>query len=132
VSAVLHKAVASQAFYDSDLAAQILRASIRVVDGKPVVIDATGAPRLNSEFNPMTPAEAARELAESKKFLVRSDFKPGVGSVMSTNPPSNSVKLEDLFGSTSNGALANRMAMSNPAEYRRKRAQAVQAGLLRG
>ena len=66
---VLHAAVAKQPFFDGELAAQILRSSVKVVDGKPVVVDATGAPRLNAEFNPMTPAPPLSECASRKICL---------------------------------------------------------------
>ena len=131
LQAVLLKAVSTENFFDNQLASEILRASTRMIDGKVTIVAADGTPRLNSEFSPMTPAELARELGTSKPFLVRSNFKPGLGSIVSTNPPAT-VKLEEIFGASSNSGLANKIAMSDPSKYRRMRAQAVQAGLLRG
>ena len=130
VREVLHAAVSKQSFFDPELAAQILRASVKVVDGKPVVVDSTGAPRLNAEFNPMSLAELAADLATSKKFLVRGELRGGVGSVMATGRAETGPKLEELFGKNSNGAAANQLGLRNPKEYQRLRVQAVKAGLL--
>ena len=40
--------------------------------------------------------------------------------------------LATLFGKVSNAAAANKLGLTNPAEYRRQRAKAVEAGLLPG
>ncbi|MGD0774839.1 MAG: hypothetical protein ABSC05_18650 [Candidatus Solibacter sp.] len=130
VREVLHAAVSKQPFFDGQLASEILRSSVRLIDGKPVVVDASGTPRLNSEFREMSLSEAVEELATAKPFLVRGQLKGGVGSVMAASRAETGPKLEDLFGKNSNGAAANQLGLRNPAKYRELRAQAVKAGLL--
>jgi hypothetical protein len=132
ISEVLHKAAGTQDFFDKELASQILRSSVRMIDGKPVVVDGTGTPRLNSsDFTPMSPADLAKELAEQKKFLVRSGFVGGAGSVQNSSPSqANTVHLSTLFGKDSDGGAAQRLALRSPAAYRAARAEAVKQGLL--
>src|SRR5260370_20260711 len=62
LQSALQKAVSSTPFFDPILATSVLRSSIRLVDGQPVVIDANGAPRLGPDFNPMTLSDLAIEL----------------------------------------------------------------------
>lgn len=127
---VLHAAVAKQPFFDGELAAQILRSSVKVVDGKPTVVDSNGTIRLNASFEPMTPADLAEELARTKPFMVRSTLQFGAGSVMATSRGETGVKLEDLFGKNSNGAAANRLSMTDMPKYKRMRKAAQAQGLI--
>lgn len=131
ISQVLHKAVAKENFFDNDLAAQILRSSVKMVDGKPVIVDASGAVRLNANFDPLTPAEAAFELATVKPYLVRSGFVGGSGSVSGGGPRAETgPALETIFGRNSDGGAANRLAMRNPKAYAAMKVRARAAGLV--
>lgn len=127
---VLHAAVSKVPFFDGELASQILRSSIKVVDGKPTVVDANGTARLNASFEPMSVAEAAEELARTKAFMVRSTMQFGAGSVLATSRGEVGPKLEDLFGANSNGAAANRLSLTDMPRYKRMRAEAQRQGLI--
>lgn len=130
LSEVLHKAANTQPWFDPTIAESILRNSVRVVEGVARVYDASGAVRLNSSFEPMSPAEAAAELAESKKFLVRSEMHFGSGSVMNTHHEEPGPKLETIFGRNSDGGAANRLAMKSPKTYAAMKVRARAAGLI--
>ena len=89
-----------------------------------------GVARMNSSFEPMGLEEYYAEYASKSPYLVRSDARSGNGSSESNANNGNKPKLTDLFGPTSSGKLANDLAQSNPAEYRRLREQARQQGLI--
>jgi hypothetical protein len=131
VAAVLRAAVGTTTFFDPELASQILRSSIKIVEGKPVVIGQDGQPRLNASFDPMSPAELAQELAASKPFLVRGTVGPGLGSSQRSDAVSHErIPLESIFGRGSDGGAANRLAMRSPKEYQRLKLAAREKGLI--
>jgi hypothetical protein len=125
------RAAVGNDFLDGELAANILRSSIKLVDGKTVVVDGSGQVRLGPTLDVMTVTELAKELQTSKPFLVRSRIVGGLGSSQSQSmSTSTGPKLEDLFGPRSNGGAANRLALQNPQAYRAMRARAKEQGLL--
>jgi hypothetical protein len=124
------RAACGTAFIDPDLAVQILRAGVKVVNGKPVPVDSDGNERLGSDFNPMSLKEYAQELAAQKPFLARGQVRGGVGSTPSQAAPSAGPRLEDLFGPKSDGGAANRLALHDPQKYKSLRKLAVEKGLL--
>lgn len=125
----LRAAVGNQ-FVDSELATQILRSQLKIgSDGKAVAVDANGNARLNASFEPMTVAELCTELAQQKPFLARGQTRGGSGSTPALNNTSNAPKLESLFGRTSSGAEANKLAMRDINTYRRLRALAHEKGI---
>jgi hypothetical protein len=130
VQNVLRAAVGTTTFFDADLVSQVLRSSIKIVDGRPVVIDSTGAARLNASFDPMTPAELAQELAASKPFLCRGVVLPGLGSQVAQGARSAAPDLSTLFGRNSNSVEAHRLGMRSPREYSRLRQKAHEQGLI--
>lgn len=131
LKSALLSAVSAESFFDAPLAADLLRQSVKLVDGKPIVIDpATGETRLGADFNPMGLKEAAQELAQQKAFLVRGQMKPGAGSVPSLGDRSNLPKLETLFGPKSDGGAANKLCLQNPTLYRKLKAEARERGLI--
>jgi hypothetical protein len=130
VREILNHAVSKESFFDPELASQILRSSIKVIDGKPTVVDSTGTPRLDAEFNPMSPETLAKELASTKRFLVKGELRAGTGSVMSTQRGETGPALETIFGKHSNGAAANRLAMKDIGLYRRLREKARSEGII--
>jgi hypothetical protein len=99
----LRRAVGTE-FIDPDLAVQILRAGVKVVNGKPVPVDADGNERLGADFNPMSLKEYARELAAQKPFLARSKALGGAGSKLADSMPSTGPRLEEYFGPSSTRA----------------------------
>jgi hypothetical protein len=113
---------------DTELACSILKSSVRVIDGKPVVLDSVGEARLNSSFAPMSIAELASELAASKPFLTRGTVIGGVGSKPSQGTATPGPDLARLFGKGSSGDEANRLALHDPQTYKKLRAQAVKEG----
>jgi hypothetical protein len=122
------------AFVDAELAGQLLRQGIRQVEGKLVPVDADGNPRLNSDFEPMTLEDAARDLARQKPFLARGDVRFfGAGSTEASRSMLDSVsdaKLSELYGKNSDPRKANALAMRDPAKYRALRSKAKERGLL--
>lgn len=99
--------------------------------GRFVVIGEGGAERMNGALDPMTLDEFFSEMATKKPHLVRSDMRGGTGSTESKGSPSfGKIPLEKLFGAKSDARLANNLAMSNPAEYKKQRVAAKEAGLI--
>jgi hypothetical protein len=129
VTDALRAAIGSD-FLDAELACSILKNSVRVVDGKPVVLDAAGEPRFNSSFAPMTVGELASELAASKPFLAREKMLGGSGSVPSRGTATPGPDLRTLFGKGSSGESANKLALHNPKLYKQLRTQAIKEGLI--
>jgi len=132
LDATIRSACAKEDFLDIDLAVEISKRSVRVVDGKPVVIDpATGSEMLDETLSPVTVQGLARRIATDKPFLVRSRVVGGTGASERGNlPMPPTVNLEDLFGKRSKGQLANQLAQRSPREYRRLRSLAQQQGLI--
>lgn len=127
----LLQAASAENFIDASLAADLLARSVKIVGGKPVVVDpSTGEQRLGANFEPMTLKEAMADLARQKSFLVHGRTRPGSGSTPTISNQSNSPKLEDLFGRKSNGAAANTLAMRDPGQYRRLKSLAREKGLI--
>jgi hypothetical protein len=116
----------------SSLGVRLMRDSVKIgADGKPVVVDEAGNPRLNAQFAPMTLAELAQAVADQHKYLARGTTRYGAGSTPSQGAlPKQEPKLEDLFGRKSSGALANQLAMKSPTEYKRLKGLAQQKGLI--
>jgi len=119
---------AGNTFLDSDLAVRIMKDSTRLIDGKLCVVGADGAVRLNSNFEPMSAAELATELAGQKPFLARGEVRGGAGSTPTKGDTSNAVDLTIIFGKTASCQAANALAMRDP--QRQLREQARQRGLL--
>jgi hypothetical protein len=119
-------------FVDSDLAANLLRQSVKMVDGKPLLTSSDGSPALNASFEPLTLQEAAANLAAQKPFLVRSTLKGGAGSLPSSQPAfqTESVAIHKLWGPNGDCVARNNLAMTRPNEYRQLRQAAKNAGLV--
>ena len=124
------RAAAGNQWVDANLAVQLIRQNVRVVDGRPVVVDpATGQERLNASLEPMTLTELAREMQASRPYLVRSEIRGGSGSYESTGRPP-AMSLDKLFGKGSDAAAANRLALKDRKTYLRMREAARQKGLI--
>jgi hypothetical protein len=122
-------------FVDQELAAQLIRQGIRQVEGKLVPVDADGNPRLNSDFEPMSLEDAARDLARQKPFLARGDVRLfGAGSTEAARSTLGDVpraRLAQLFGPNSDAAAANRLALKDARAYSRYKEAARKEGLIR-
>lgn len=129
VSEQLQRA-ASGKFVNSALAARLMRDSVKVMDGKPVVVGPDGSERLNANLEPMTLADLAQEIQNQHPYLVRSEVRPGVGSTPAAGVLPDT-QLERLFGKNGDVAALNRIALHDPQKYRRLRAQAKEQGIIR-
>jgi hypothetical protein len=127
----LRAATGGNLFLDAELAAQLLRGSVKLISGKPTPVDSDGNPRLNAAFNQMTVTELAQELAASKPFLARGTTVSGTGSIPSQGIRSHeTTPIEAIFGRTSDGPTAHRLSINNPREYARLRTIARGKGLI--
>lgn len=101
--------------------------------GRFVVLNEQGTERLNSSYEPMSLEEFYKEYAANNPFLVKSDVKGGAGSSQNTRSNfagSGKYEVTQIFGKTSNGALANKLAQENPQEYHRMKIVAKEAGII--
>jgi uncharacterized protein YgiB involved in biofilm formation len=79
----------------------------------------------------MSLKELAAETADKYKYMVKCTMQFGAGSVQAGNrAPVEQYKLTDLFGPSSDGALANKVAMRDKALYNRLRTRARAEGLV--
>ena len=114
-------------FIDSELAANLLRQSVKMVDGSPTVVSADGTPALNASFEAMSLKEAAQQLAASKPFLAGGTVKGGAGSLPSSQPAfqSESVAIHKLWGPDGDVEARNKIAINSPNLYRELRGRAA-------
>lgn len=133
---VLTSAASKQDFVDvSDVISLTSDAVVWDEDqSKFIVVNENGEPRLNSAFAPMSVDEYYADYASKKAHLVKSGARGGAGSSTSNRSSTANGKryeLDKLFGKDSDAGVVNRLWKENPAEYKRLRAQAVEAGLVR-
>lgn len=124
---------AGDTFIDADAIVKLYRGDIRLMDGRPVVVDESGNPRLNETLDPMSPADLLREVANTHKWLVRSTVRGGTGSTeasRSTLSDINDRDLARLFGPQSDSRAANQLALRDPAKYKHLRVKARERGLV--
>jgi hypothetical protein len=107
----IRNAAIAERFVDPDVA-------LRVVD---VADDAT----------PEQIAEAVRQVAATKDYLIKGSTKSGSGSTPSNGSPVAPVyQVEQVFGPKSDARLANKLSLTNPSAYKALRAVAKQRGLV--
>jgi hypothetical protein len=124
-------AVSAEGPFDANLCADLLRQNAKLQDGRVVFLDpSTGEVQLGADFNPVTAAEAARQLSAARPYLIRGRVMGGAGSRLAETQ-STAVPLSTLFGKDSDGGAANRLALHNPQKYRELRRQAQANGLVR-
>jgi hypothetical protein len=129
--AALRAAAEDAAAIDPAVFAQLMQNHVVFSDGAFLVVNPkNSAPRLNAHGEPMTVGELAAELAERHKYMIKGTVRGGSGSFPASGAPVESIPLESLFGPRSDGGAANRLALRNPAEYRRLRQQAREKGLI--
>lgn len=98
-----------------------------------IVVNESGTERLNSAYEPLSLDEFYAEYASKRPYMVRGGTKSGTGSSESQRidvSANGKHTVEQIFGSKSIGALANRLKKENPAEYARLKAVAREANLI--
>ena len=124
------RTAAGNAFVDTNLAVQIMRSQVRLIDGKVVVLDQDGNPRMNAHFEPMTPQELAVDLANTKPFLARGEVRGGTGSFERNSAPTTSqTELERFYGAKPDVAGLNRLAIRDPRRFRELKRLATEKGM---
>jgi hypothetical protein len=131
----LEQLAARANFLDPALTRQILASQVqRNPDGSYSVLDSHGAVRVNAEGAPISVEQLIEETAADKPFLVKGQWKSGGGGTSSSGSSFRTSvadkPLEFYFGPKSNAAAVNALSIQKPDEYRRKRAEAVRAGIL--
>jgi len=132
-SVAIQRAVNAANFVNNDIVEQLTKDSVKLENGKFVVVNEAGQPRMNAAFEPMTLNEFYAEFAAKNPYLVRSDVKAGQGSTQSSRyDVSRDGKLEvkQVFGKDSSAKLAMELKKSNPAEYARLKQIAISGGLI--
>lgn len=104
---------------------RLVRDSVKIENGKVVVLDDAGSPREG-----VTLQSFLQEFAGQNAHLVRSALPSGTGSGRDMRAPQPDVRLEQLFGKGSDAEAANRLALSNPAKYKSLRAEAQRRRLI--
>jgi hypothetical protein len=133
--AITSAATKSAEWVDLDVVRKLTQETIHYEPekGKWVVLNEKGQPRLNAAMEEMSLAEFFNDFAAKNPYLVKSSIKQGVGSTeASRSALSRSGKFEvsQIFGKASNSALASKLMKEDPAEYRRLKVIAKEAGLL--
>ena len=99
-----------------------------------VVVGDDGTPRVGLDGStPLTVDEFFREFATKNPHLVKGEVRPGVGSSESQTwkpAPTEREKICRLFGKNSDAVACNRLALSDPAEFKRQRYLAKSYGLI--
>lgn len=131
VTESLRRAVSGQNFFDAELATNLLRQSAKVVDGRVVFVDSEGNERLGRDFSPLTAAEAARELADQKAWMVRGSVRGGSGSTPRISDTNKAIKLSDYFGkNASRSGELHKLARFDKPKYLKLREAAHAEGLV--
>jgi hypothetical protein len=129
INAALH-AVAGD-FVDPALAADLMKANVRLENGKITVVGADGTEMRNNQLNPMTLAELAADMATKRPYLVKGRMSSGLGSAESVGrtPTDQSAYLSTLFGRKANAKAANQLAIRDIRQYRALKAEAQKRGI---
>lgn len=101
-------------------------------ENKWVVLNEDGQPRMNPAYDPMTVEEFYADYASKHPYLVKGQTKPGTGSTGSNGSTytTGRYKPEEIFGPKSDSKRANELAIKNPLEYKRLKAEARERGLI--
>jgi len=133
--AITSAATKSAEWVDLDVVRKLTQDTVHYDADKSkwVVLNEKGQPRLNAAMEDMSLAEFFNDFAAKNPYLVKSSIKQGVGSTEANRSAlSRNGKFEvaQIFGKTSNSALASKLMKDDPAEYRRLKVIAKEAGLL--
>jgi hypothetical protein len=111
-------------------AARLLGANVVHKDGRFVVVDDQGEPRVNDAGEPLQVRDLVREFAAARPYAVRSRTLPGTGSSMNSGGPVRQpVPLSRLFGPKAEGRLVFELSKDMRA-YREAKARAQAEGLI--
>ena len=106
-------------------AAQLLSSNLKLDEaGKLSAYGDAGEPLLGP-FGRLSADEFIADFRQQNTWLVRDS-----GAASGSNQHDNGVPLATLFGPKSKGSIANKLAMENPAEYRRLKVLAKEQGLI--
>lgn len=98
-----------------------------------VVLGEHGQPRMNASMEPLSLEEFYQDFAAKHKYMVAGDIASGVGSTPNSGQVLDglgTIKLENVFGSKSNSALAMQLKKQQPAVYSKMKIQAQAQGLI--
>lgn len=88
-----------------------------------VVKNPEGSPRMNASLEPMSLDEFFEEVATKKPWAVNANFRGGTGASKSGGGLVGKYTADELFGAKPNVQAAIELMRTNPAEYKRLKAQ---------
>jgi hypothetical protein len=97
------------------------------------VVDNDGQPRLDSDFNPLSPDAFMAQFAIENPFLVRGRTASGAGSTSSqssTLGDSSRLNVAEIFGRDSIATKAAALMKANPRAYAQAKIAAKRLGLI--
>lgn len=121
-------------FFNSAQVLKLTEQDIKLDGDRFVVLGENGSPLLGLDGStPLSLDEFYADFSRKNTHLVKGEVKPGVGSRENqiTRPaPTEIEKLSRLFGKGSDAVACNRLALSDPAEFKRQRFLAKSYGLV--
>jgi len=130
-SALLSRLGAGIDAVDPESVGKLLSDRIAMRDGKPIVLDESGAEQVNPDGSAVSPEQLYSSWAASHAWAIRGRTITGTGSSGSGNSiPPPSIPLERLFGPKSDGKLINQIAITDNARFQRLRSEAKKRGLI--
>ena len=122
----LEKAISGR-FIDPDMIISSTKDSIGWDEAfqRWVIKNPEGSPRMNSSLEPMSLEEFYAEVAEKKPWAVNAQFRGGSGATKAGANMVGKYTAEELFGAKPNVQAAVELMKTNPAEYRRLKAQSM-------
>jgi len=119
------RARARQDWQNVKAAAQLPSSNLKLDEaGKLSAYGDAGEPLLGP-FGRLSADEFIADFRQQNTWLVRDS-----GAASGSNQHDNGVPLATLFGPKSKGSIANKLAMENPAEYKRLKVLAKEQGLI--
>ena len=120
---VIQDAAAKLGFFNPSQLAKLVGDDLKWDGAKFIVVGSDGSPRLGADgTTPLSPDSFFQEYASQNPHLVRGEVKTGVGSREMTQPPHKTLgekeQLAKLFGRGADAVACNRLALSNPAEFK--------------
>lgn len=88
-----------------------------------VIKNPEGSPRMNASLEPMSLEEFYEEVATKKPWAVNANFRGGTGASKSGGGLVGKYTADELFGPKPNVQAAIELMRTNPAEYKRLKAQ---------
>ena len=121
-------------FFNSGQVLKLTEQDIKFDGNRFVVLGENGSPRLGLDGStPLSLDEFYADFSRKNTHLVKGEVKPGIGSKENqiTRPaPTERENISRLFGKGSDAVACNRLALSDPAEFKRQRYLAKSYGLV--